>query len=255
MDAVARLTPDFTETTVVVTGGAAGIGHECAVYFAAAGANVVLADRSATVEDTAQELPGPGRHRGLRVDVTSSEEVCALIEMLRTDYHGRVEVLVNCAGLALLNPALELTDEDWDTTVAVNLSGSFRMARALGGLMVDAGYGRVITIASQAAVVALDRHVAYAASKAGVVGMTRVLASEWAAHGVTVNAISPTVVDTELGRKAWEGEPGRVMRDSIPMGRFARTDEVAALVGYLASAHTAMITGQNIVIDGGYTMV
>lgn len=95
----------------------------------------------------------------------------------------------------------------------------------------------------------------HCASKAAIVGMTRVLAAEWAGHGITVNAVSPTAVDTELGRKAWEGAPGEQMRAAIPVGRFAQTREVASLVWYLASEDAAMVTGQNIVIDGGYTAV
>lgn len=249
------LESDFTGQVVVITGGAAGIGNECARYFARAGAHVVLADRSTEVDAAVRALPGEGRHAGAVVDVCESDSVDQLVAVLRDEYDGRVDVLVNCAGVALLGPAHELSQQQWDTTIAVNLTGSFRTAQALGALMAERGYGRIVNLASQASVVALDRHVAYCASKAGVVGMTRVLAAEWATEGITVNAVSPTVVDTELGRKAWEGEPGRLMRAAIPVGRFAQTSEVASLVGYLASREAAMVTGQNIVIDGGYTAV
>ena len=121
--------------------------------------------------------------------------------------------------------------------------------------MIEQSYGRIVNLASQASVVALDRHVAYCASKAAVVGMTKVLAAEWAAHGVTVNAVSPTVVETELGRKAWAGEVGDRMRERIPTGRFAQPREVASLIGYLAGESAGMITGENVVIDGGYSVI
>ena len=129
------------------------------------------------------------------------------------------------------------------------------MAQAAGKVMIEQSYGRIVNLASQASVVALDRHVAYCASKAAVVGMTKVLAAEWAAHGVTVNAVSPTVVETELGRKAWAGEVGDRMRERIPTGRFAQPREVASLIGYLAGESAGMITGENVVIDGGYSVI
>src|SRR5699024_2024222 len=108
---------------------------------------------------------------------------------------------------------------------------SFLMSQAAGRHMTERGYGRIVNLASQGSVVGLDRHVAYCASKAAVVGMTRVLAREWAPSHVTVNAVSPTVVETELGKKAWAGAPGEAMKNAIPAGRFARPDEVASLVG------------------------
>ena len=111
-----------------------------------------------------------------------------------------------------------------------------------------------MNIASQASIIALDRHVAYCTSKAAIVGMTKVLAAEWAQHGITVNAVSPTVVETELGKKAWSGEVGEAMKKKIPVGRFAQPEEIAAAVLYLVGAVSGMITGENLIIDGGYTI-
>jgi 2-deoxy-D-gluconate 3-dehydrogenase len=166
-----------------------------------------------------------------------------------------VDILVNSAGVVLLDRALELSADSWDTTIAVNLTASFRMAQAAGRVMTSAGYGRIINLASQASVIALDQHVAYCASKAGIVGMTKVLAMEWARSGVTVNAVSPTVVETPLGKLAWAGERGDAMRERIPTGRFAQPGEVAALIAYLAGEDAGMVTGENILIDGGYSAV
>ena len=168
---------------------------------------------------------------------------------------GAMDILVNSAGVVHLASALEISTEMWDATIAVNLTSSFRMAQAAGRVMTTAGYGRIINLASQASVIALDQHVAYCASKAAIVGMTKVLAAEWARSGVTVNAVSPTVVETPLGKLAWAGEKGDAMRKLIPVGRFARPEEVAALIAYLAGEQAGMITGENILIDGGYSVI
>jgi 2-deoxy-D-gluconate 3-dehydrogenase len=121
--------------------------------------------------------------------------------------------------------------------------------------MIEAGYGRIINLASQAGVIGLDEHAAYAASKAAIIGLTRVLSKEWAPSGVTVNAISPTVVETPLGKAAWAGEKGERAKAEIPVGRFAQPSEIASLIGYLAGEDAAMVTGTNVLIDGGRTSV
>jgi NAD(P)-dependent dehydrogenase (short-subunit alcohol dehydrogenase family) len=162
---------------------------------------------------------------------------------------------VNSAGVAILAPAAELSAAAWNTTIDVNLSASFFMAQAVGRVMVEAGYGRIINLASQASVIGLEEHVAYCASKAGLLGMTRVLSMEWARHGVTVNSVSPTVVETPLGKQAWAGDKGEKMKELIPVGRFAQPEEIAALIAYLAGRDAAMITGENILIDGGYSSI
>lgn len=121
--------------------------------------------------------------------------------------------------------------------------------------MVEAGYGRIVNLASQAAVIGLDQHAAYCASKAVVVGLTHVLSLEWAPHGVTVNAVSPTVVETPLGKAAWAGERGEKAKAAIPVGRFAQPEEVAALIAFVAGDDAAMISGSNYLMDGGFSTV
>jgi D-threitol dehydrogenase (NAD+) len=167
---------------------------------------------------------------------------------------GRIDILVNSAGVVQLAPAEELSEKAWDTTIDVNLKGTFLMCQAVGRSMLEAGGGAIINMASQAATVALDQHVAYCASKFGVVGVSKVLAAEWGPRGVRVNTISPTVVLTELGRKAWDGPHGDALKKLIPMGRFAYPDEIAAAAVYLASDAAAMVNGADLVIDGGYTI-
>ncbi|MGO4585062.1 SDR family oxidoreductase [Arthrobacter sp. 2RAF6] len=132
---------------------------------------------------------------------------------------GTPHILVNSAGIALLDPAIDVPAARWQATIDINLSASFYMAQAAGRVMVEAGYGRIITLASQAAVIGLDRHAAYCTSKAAIVGLTHVLSLEWAPKGVTVNAVSPTVVETPLGKKAWAGEKGEKAKRDIPVGR------------------------------------
>ena len=129
---------------------------------------------------------------------------------------GRIDILVNSAGVALLEPAGEVSEAAWERTLAVNLTAPLLLAQAVAPAMRRQRHGRIINLASQASVVALRRHAAYCASKAGLVGLTRVLALEWATDGITVNAISPTVVDTPLGRKAWAGQVGRPCGHSSP---------------------------------------
>jgi NAD(P)-dependent dehydrogenase (short-subunit alcohol dehydrogenase family) len=242
----------FDDRIVAVTGGASGIGAAIATEFAARGAAVALLDTKHREAEALAERLGP-EHVGMCCDVTDADSiVTAAGEVL--DRFGHVDVLVNSAGVVRLAPAAELGVGDWDVTMAVNLRGTFLMSQAIGRAMIARGSGRIINLASQAARVALDQHVAYCASKAGVVAVTRSLAVEWGDRGVTVNAISPTVVLTELGRTAWAGPKGDAMKELIPTGRFAEPEEIAAAAVFLASDAAAMITGHDLVVDGGYTI-
>ncbi len=243
---------DLTGKVVLVTGGAGGIGLAIAQVFAERGAHLALADLSATVGDVAAGLPG-GPHLGITGDITGAGEADRVVAATLERF-GRLDVLVNNAGVAILEAAESTTDAAWDRTMAVNLKAPFLMARAAFPALAKAGAGRIVNIASQASFIALDKHLAYTVSKAGILGMTTVMAAEWARHGITVNAISPTVTETELGRKAWAGELGENFRRKIPVGRFAQPEEIGLAVLYLASGAAGMITGENLVIDGGFTI-
>ena len=235
----------------LVTGAAAGIGESVAELFATQGARVVLLDRSDLAINKAHAL-GP-QHLGLVCDVGNLDQIRAAVA--QADAHmGRIDILVNNAGVALLESADTVTEAAWDTTMDINLKAPFFLAQAVGPIMARGGGGRIINLASQAAVIALNRHAAYCASKAALVSITQVLAIEWASKGITVNAVSPTVVETALGKKAWAGEVGEAMKKQIPIGRFAQPEEIAASILYLASGHAGIMTGSNVIIDGGYTV-
>jgi len=245
---------DFGGRTALVTGGAGGIGLAIARQLAEGGARVVLVDLERQALDVAAaSLAEPRHHLALAVDVTRPEGVEQAVATV-LEAPGRIDILVNSAGVALLEPAGEISEAAWERTLAVNLTAPLLLAQAVAPAMRRQRHGRIINLASQASVVALRRHAAYCASKAGLVGLTRVLALEWASDGITVNAISPTVVDTPLGRKAWAGQVGEAMRALIPTGRFAQPEEVARLAVFLAGTHAGMLTGENIVIDGGYSI-
>ncbi len=245
---------DLSGKTAIVTGAAAGIGLAISRALAARGASLMLVDMSPAVNDLPGQLPGgAGRHAAVVADLAQKGAVEKVVSATVARFGG-IDILVNNAGIARLEKAELQTEEDWDKTLTVNLKVPFLLAQAAGKVMISRKYGRIVNIASQAAVVALDRHVSYCTSKAGLVGMTKVLAAEWAQHGITVNAVSPTVVETELGKKAWSGEVGEAMKKKIPTGRFAQPEEIALAVLYLVSGAAAMVDGENLMIDGGYTI-
>ncbi|HEV7420251.1 MAG TPA: D-threitol dehydrogenase [Mycobacterium sp.] len=236
----------------LVTGGASGIGSAIASAFAAKGARIALVDLNESgAAEAAAALPTDSK--GFRCDVSDPDSVREVVDAVAASF-GRIDILVNSAGIAMLAPAEELSLKAWDTTIDVNLKGTFLMCQSVGSRMLSAGSGVIVNMASQAASVALDQHVAYCASKFGVVGVSKVLAAEWAGRGVRVNTISPTVVLTELGHKAWDGPHGEALKKLIPTGRFAYPEEIAAAAVFLASDAAEMINGADLVIDGGYTI-
>lgn len=243
----------FDGRVAVITGAASGIGYTVAQHLAERGARVVGVDLNDSVLDLPAQLAGTGHHgivKNLTAPDAAAETIAETVARV-----GAPHILVNSAGLALLDPAVDVPPDRWQLTLDVNLSGTFYMAQAAAREMLRTKYGRIVNLASQAAVVGLDQHAAYSASKAGVIGLTHVLSREWARHGVTVNSVSPTVVETPLGKAAWAGEKGEKAKAEIPVGRFAQPAEVAALVAFLAGEDAAMITGSNYVIDGGFTTV
>jgi NAD(P)-dependent dehydrogenase (short-subunit alcohol dehydrogenase family) len=236
----------------LVTGAASGIGAAVVAAYAAKGARVALVDLDrAAAEARAGGLAGA---KGYGCNVAETASVEAAVAAVTGDFGG-VDILVNSAGIGLLAPAEDMSDAVWQRTIDVNLTGTFLQARAVGRGMIARGRGgRIVNLASQAGTVAIEEHVAYCASKFGVIGVTRTLALEWGRHGITVNSISPTVVMTDLGRTVWAGEKGEALKAKIPSGRFAEPDEIAAAAVFLASEEAAMVNGADLVVDGGYTI-
>lgn len=242
---------DLNKQVALITGAATGIGLAIAQLFAARGCRLALLDRDARVHATAAAL-GP-THLAYTCDVSDEASVRQTVANA-VQAAGRIDILINNAGIGLLAKAEDTSTELWDTTMAVNLRGPFLLAREAGRHMLARGHGRIVNLASQAATVALDQHLAYCTSKAGLLGMTRVLALEWGGRGITVNAISPTVVETDLARRAWAGELGENFKKKIPTGRFAMPEEIAHAALYLVGAAGGMLNGCNLALDGGYTI-
>ncbi len=241
----------------VVTGAGRGIGRATAARFADEGAAVVLAARS--TEETgalADELrAGGATASAIAADVTDEAAVTALMERAVAE-HGRLDVLVTCAAAGpAAGPATELSLAQWRAVLDVDLTGAFLACREAGRHMLAGGYGRIVNLTSFHVLATYPERSAYVAAKAGVVGLTRALAVEWGGRGVTVNTIAPGPIRTD--RTAWflatdpSAEAG--MMERTPTGRVAEVEEVAALATYLASAEAGHVTGQTIVIDGGWT--
>ena len=242
---------DLTGLVAVVTGGSSGIGAAIARAYAAKGASVAVLDLRPLPDEDRAALGDSGS--AYECDVTDEASVAAAVAAVHERY-GRIDVLVNSAGVVDLAPAENLSRSAWDKTLAVNLTGAFLVSQAVGRIMLAQGRGKVISLASQAATVALPEHAAYCASKFGLVGLTKVLASEWAGRGVTANTISPTMVLTELGRKAWDNPKGAQLETQIPVGRFGYPEAIAAAAVFLASDAANMINGADLLVDGGYTI-
>jgi NAD(P)-dependent dehydrogenase (short-subunit alcohol dehydrogenase family) len=238
--------------TAIITGGAAGIGNATAQFFAQKGVNLVLADLNPQVDVEAKKLGS--KHIGVAGNVCDAVYRQSVVDAAARTF-GKADILVNSAGIAALEKAELISEDFWKRTIDINLTASFMMAQAFGAYLINNKLpGSIVNIASQAGVIALDKHVAYCASKGGVISMTQVLALEWGKHGIRVNCVSPTVVLTELGHKAWDGPVGEAFKKEIPAERFAEPDEIAGVIAFLCSDTAAMITGHNLLIDGGYTI-
>jgi NAD(P)-dependent dehydrogenase (short-subunit alcohol dehydrogenase family) len=237
--------------TAIITGGAAGIGLATARFFAGKGVHLVLADLNPEVDAIAKKFSS--KNIGVPGNVCDKAYRASVIDAAVKTF-GQADILVNSAGIVALEKAEVISEEYWDRTIGINLSASFWMAQAFGAYLIKNKLpGSIVNMASQAGVIALDKHVAYCAAKGGIISMTKVLALEWGKYGIRVNCVSPTVVLTELGHKAWDGPAGEAFKKEIPAERFAEPDEIAGVIAFLCSNTAAMITGHNLLVDGGYT--
>ncbi len=240
--------------TAVVIGGTSGIGRNLSLGLADDGADVIAsARRQQHVDETAAEIERRGRQT-LRLcsDVCNRASLEQLLEASLRRF-GKVDILINCAGKIKRMPTLTMPEEEWADIVDMNLTGTLRACQVFGRHMLKRGYGRIINIASLNSFVALNEVAAYAASKAGVVSLTRSLAVEWSKKGVTVNAIAPGVFQTALNADLLDNTPrGEELLARTPMGRFGRTEELVGAAVYLASDAASFVTGQTLVVDGGF---
>ena len=244
------------DQVALVTGGAGGIGRSICRALADAGATVVVADRALdSARDAARALTASGAKAEAReIEVTHEGAVDALFTALARSL-GPVRVLVNCAGIALRAPALEHPLDQWNQVLAVNVTGTFLCSRAAARLMIAAGGGAIVNIASIMGLSGggLYPNVSYQTSKGAVVNMTRALALEWAPHGIRVNAIAPTYVRTDF-IKPLTDDPALVQRIEAmtPLRRLAEPDDVANAALYLSTPASAMVTGHILAVDGGF---
>jgi NAD(P)-dependent dehydrogenase (short-subunit alcohol dehydrogenase family) len=245
---------DLTGRVAVVIGGTTGIGRALVEGLCAAGADVVAsARRDAEVDATAKVIEAAGR-RTLRMSCDVGNK--ASIQKLHDDVvgkFGKVDILINCAGRTKRTPTIDVPDEEFAAIMDTNLMGTLRACQVFGRSMIDRGYGRIINIASLSSFVALYEVAAYAASKAAVASLTKSLSIEWAKHGVNVNAIAPGVFRTALNQKLLDESPrGQEFKLRTPMGRFGQVSELAGAAVFLASESASFVSGEIIVVDGGF---
>jgi NAD(P)-dependent dehydrogenase (short-subunit alcohol dehydrogenase family) len=244
----------LTGKIAVVTGAASGIGAAICDALTEKGATVAVLDLNPELAGAKAAALG-GAAKSFVCDVSQPDSVNKAIADVIAAF-GHIDIAVNSAGVVFLAPAEDLPLDYWDKTININLKGTFLVTQAVGKAMIAAGQGgKIVNLGSQAGTVAIEEHVAYCASKFGVIGMSKTFAAEWGKHGICVNTISPTVVLTELGKKAWAGEKGENAKKRIPTGRFAYPQEIAAAAVFLVSSGADMINGADLLIDGGYTIL
>ncbi|HVP79663.1 MAG TPA: glucose 1-dehydrogenase [Thermodesulfobacteriota bacterium] len=247
---------NLTGRAAVVTGASGGIGKAIALALAAHGANVLAAGRNPEkTKQAAAEVAASGRRAVPFILEITSRKSAEEMAAAATAEFGRIDILVNSAGMNIRNEILSIGDADWDAVLTTNLKGVLYCCQAVGKRMIERSYGKIINISSISSFLGHPARGAYAASKGGLIQLTRVMATEWAPHHIMVNAISPAAVDTPFidGLKKDRYRLDREL-ERIPMARIATPEDVAGAAVFLASGASDFITGQNLFIDGGRTV-
>ena len=249
---------DLKGDVAVISGTSSGLGRQMARSFADRGANlVILARRVERLEELKKELEGKVKVLPIKCDVTNTEDIENAAKKAE-EYFGKVTILVNCAGSSKDAGVLEMTDDEWDFTIATDQTSVFKMTRAFGNIMKKNNYGRIINIASMYGLVGNTAMgtIAYHSSKGGVVNFTRAVAAELAKYNITCNAICPGYFETELTKAVLDTDDFKAyMKQTVPMGRYGHEGELNAGAIFLASHEASYVTGVILPIDGGYTCV
>ena len=246
---------DFTERVAIVTGGSRGIGRAIALALGSAGGTVIVNyNRSA---DAAQQVVADieaagGQAEAVQADVSDADQAAALVKHAKDEY-GKLDILVNNAGTTRDNLIARMKVEDFDAVIDTNLRSAWAMSKAASRLMMRARYGRIINITSVSGIAGQAGQTNYAASKAGLIGLTKSLAREMASRGVTVNAVAPGFIETDMTSDLPE-DVAKQLDDQIPLGRWGAPEDVAHAVAFLASEQAGYITGAVLSVDGGLVM-
>lgn len=249
----ATLTKPLSSSPVaVVTGGARGIGLAIAQWFLDQNYRVALIDIDGdTLKQTAMGLNDPARVLALHYDVSSPQQVQAAVDTIQTTF-GRIDALVNNAGVAVFKPIAQTTFEEWRTVMATNLDGAFLCTQACAAVMQHTGGGSIVNIASISGLRASTLRVAYGTSKAALIHLTKQQAVEYSQVGIRVNAIAPGPVETEMAKLVHTAAIRADYYNTIPLNRYGTTEEIASAVGFLCSAAASYVTGQVLAVDGGF---
>ena len=242
---------DFSNKTVIVTGGTRGIGAAIVELFQQCNAQVIGTGTNTKELERLNQESKERKTDYIYLDFTSNESVQKFLKFI--DKQDRIDVLINNAGVNRINDINDIDENDWDWINRVNLRGPFLLTRAVSGRMKKQGSGRIVNIASIFGVVSKEKRVTYSTTKWGLVGFTKAVALDLAPYNILVNAVSPGFVDTELTRKILGNKEIEELIDTIPQKRLADAGEIAKSVVFLASHHNTYITGQNIIVDGGFT--